>query len=403
MRLGLKAIPLLLASLAAAANANELIDAAKLADQQQVAALLASGSDSNSTDSKGYSALFYASIKGHSEVVDALLAAGANVNAAGRNGWQPLHGAAFHGHDAVVGRLLAAGAAVNAQDSQGQSPLLLAAQFGHAPVVKRLLQRQAEVALRNHQGDTALALAVKNLHAAVVDALLAQPAALAPPKRQPLLFYAVGSSSATMFERLLAAGVKPEARAADGVDLLAYAAVVASPDLLQTVLSQYSPRAITPAVLNTAVANAPLANVLQLYQQAEPSLQPLALVAASANGRLNVVEALLQQGAAIDAVANYQDHAITALMAAARYRHDWVVDALLKAGANPALTDAQQRNALHWAAAAKPAKERTVALLLAAGTNREAMDSGGLTAADLANHAHGPEREAVLALLSPAH
>jgi peptidoglycan/LPS O-acetylase OafA/YrhL len=70
----------------------------------------------------GFSALYWAALAGHPEMIDLCLRAGSDI--AGRNpsGSTPLHAAALFGHDRAVAFLLERGADPAARDSQGVTP-----------------------------------------------------------------------------------------------------------------------------------------------------------------------------------------------------------------------------------------------------------------------------------------
>ncbi len=88
----------------------ELVRAVKVGDCEQVAQLLAVGTDPDARDGGGRSALWWAAISGHCDLVTTLLESGANPQLRDDHGDSPLRVATKKGHTEVVRLLLAAGA-----------------------------------------------------------------------------------------------------------------------------------------------------------------------------------------------------------------------------------------------------------------------------------------------------
>lgn len=133
--------------------------AARRADLDAVNALLAAGTDIDSVDADGWSALRSAAWGGHLAVVSALLAAGASVDKADADGRTALRAAAWGGHVDVVNLLLKFGANVDLIDNEGRTALIAAAYMAHAEVVERLIEAGANVNTADADSRTALAVA----------------------------------------------------------------------------------------------------------------------------------------------------------------------------------------------------------------------------------------------------
>ncbi|KAH9187374.1 hypothetical protein AeNC1_010650, partial [Aphanomyces euteiches] len=121
--------------------------------------LLARGASVDAADDIGRTALHLASWNGHLNIVQELLTRGASVDAAGNFGWTALHLASSNGHLDVVKQLLARGASVDAADFNGETALHAASENGHLDVIKELLARGASVDVPDKYGNTALHLA----------------------------------------------------------------------------------------------------------------------------------------------------------------------------------------------------------------------------------------------------
>ena len=121
----------------------------------------------------GWTALMWASLGGHTEIVKVLVAAGANVNLQGSAGMTALRWASGRGHTEVVKVLIASGANVNLQDSDGWTAAMGASVVGYTEVVKALVAAGANVNLRGSTGITALMRASSYGYTEVVKVLVA--------------------------------------------------------------------------------------------------------------------------------------------------------------------------------------------------------------------------------------
>ena len=126
---------------ASKALGKELRDAARAGDTAQMQTLLASKAPVDHNDKHGYTALMYASLRGHSAPVEVLLAAKANVGQAANDhngGRTALILASMRGHSAPVEVLLAAKANVDQADKYYETPLDYASMGGHGALAELL-------------------------------------------------------------------------------------------------------------------------------------------------------------------------------------------------------------------------------------------------------------------------
>jgi ankyrin repeat protein len=87
---------------------------------------MANKADLQATDMFGRSALHWAAVLAHGDMVQVLLANGADLNARSKGGDTPLHDAAHGGHTnmvEIIKILLANGADINATNPAGGTPL----------------------------------------------------------------------------------------------------------------------------------------------------------------------------------------------------------------------------------------------------------------------------------------
>lgn len=150
-----------------------LADAAERADWPHMAALLEKGADPNRAQVDGMTALHWAAQHERTAEARRLVDAKADVKAANRYGVTPLSIACVNGNEALVTLLLGAGADPNTTLSGGESVLMTASRTGRPGPVKALLDRGAKVDAKDSKGQTALLWAAADGHAEVVRLLLA--------------------------------------------------------------------------------------------------------------------------------------------------------------------------------------------------------------------------------------
>jgi ankyrin len=319
-------------------STNSLTDAVREGSLTTVQGLLARGADPNALDSQGQAALhaFFSGRNWRLEpaVLDQLLARGAKPDLPDREGRTALHAAAERGRPEMVQRLLRAGAKLDRKDAKGQTALHRAAETTHKKTLAILLAAMADPNAADEQGRTPLHLAVEQ------------------------------GSWPVVFE-LLWAGADPDREDDWGQRPIAWVAKRCVQDL-QTRLTA-SEHLKTPACSRL------------------PKLMEAALHQAAADGRLAVVEHLLQKG--IKHKKAFGFHPLlgspgSALHAAAAAGHPAVIDRLLDAGAKIEARDRNGWTPLHLAVW----KDRPTAVsgLIRRGADPHAKTRSGQSARDLA-------------------
>ncbi|XP_046983915.1 ankyrin repeat domain-containing protein 65-like [Schistocerca americana] len=160
-------------SLSQQERGRRLIEAARQGAAEQLRELLAAGADVGARDEwTSWTALHWASERGHVAAASCLVGAGAEVDARSSWGqWTPLHWAAYNGHAGVVRLLVAASADPNARDRWGRTPLHRAAERGHAGAAAELLLAGADRGARDEDGRTPLDVARERGKQELVDIL----------------------------------------------------------------------------------------------------------------------------------------------------------------------------------------------------------------------------------------
>ena len=141
-------------------------------DAETVPALLAEGFDLHSSDEGARRLLFGVVSYGDAQAVRDLVRAGAEIHFTDNIGQTPLMIAAKRGLPEMVKTLLGAGDNPNAADGSKETVLMHGASSGNAHVLRALLEAGAQVNARSKSGNTALMAAAATGNPSLVEQLL---------------------------------------------------------------------------------------------------------------------------------------------------------------------------------------------------------------------------------------
>ena len=147
----------------------------------------------DATDRHQRTALNFAVVQGHPNIVWYLLGNNANTSICDDEGCTPLLKAIECGHKECLKLLLDRGADVNATDYTGNTGLHIAAKQGSLDIVSALLNKNARTDISNNTGDYPLHFAIKSDNKELVDLLLkfkAEVNVLDRENRTPLMLAA---------------------------------------------------------------------------------------------------------------------------------------------------------------------------------------------------------------------
>jgi uncharacterized protein len=162
-------------------SGDRFVREAMAGNLRAVRRLIAGGTNVDSYNRCGVTALMIACFWGRSSVVRFLLKSGADVGLIGAlSGCTALTYACLSGNPELVALLLERQAPVNSTDKSGKTALMAAAAIGDAEVVKMLLNYGADVNHRDRLGTTALDHAQQGGHRDVVNLLVANDTGRAP-------------------------------------------------------------------------------------------------------------------------------------------------------------------------------------------------------------------------------
>jgi ankyrin repeat protein len=360
-----------------AEGATPLIDDVKSGNRAGVRARLQQKTDVNAAEADGTTALHWAVRADDLELTRLLLRAGADARRANRYGVTPLQLAAINGSATAAAALLEAGADPNVVLPEGETILMTAARTGQPQLLRLLLDRGAAVDAREKwYGETALIWAVAENHADAAKVLLergaevnVRSAPLAFPRRRtgqsvlslgnwtPLM-YAARENAIEAGRALVGAKADLNATDPDGATALVIAIINANYDFAAVLLEAGA----DPNIVDKEAAMGPLYAAIDMHRLAighgRPNPRPSGTLDAVA-----IVRRLLDRKADANArlaAPTFQRHhtmgdgslgkGATPLMRAAKSGDVEVMQLLLAAGADPAVTLPNKSNALMFAA-----------------------------------------------------
>ncbi len=327
-----------------------IIEAVEAGDIEAARTLVAEGTDVNAPQGDGATALHWAAHRNDLDAATLLIEAGADVNAANALGATPMWLAAINGSAPMVERLLEAGGDPNVSLKMGETPLMTASRSGDVRTVELLLERGADInAAELERGQTALMWAVAQRHADVARLLIDNDADLhARTKVWYQLENTAGNTNTSGNFRMAHGGSTPLLFAASSGDIeTARALVDAGADVNDVAASGTS-----ALVLAAHSGHGPL-GIYFLEQGADPNAAGAgytALHAAVLRSQVELVEALLEHGADLNAVVEHgspgrrfsADYSIrrqligtNALWLAAKYGEVEILRTLTESGADP--------------------------------------------------------------------
>lgn len=326
--------------------------------------LVASGADVNLTNHHSGTPLMAAAHLGRMDTVECLLEAGADVNAIKTSGWTAITAASNAGHEAVVRRLLAE---IEKKGEKKIGPALrCAAANGNEAIADLLIAAGADVdgadvVPRNEYDKTPLIEAVQGSHEKIVRRLIEAGADVnetykCGEKLFPVIFTAADVGNETIIEDFLDAGatVDPtdDYRGEPFLIALYDGRVWTVKKYVQPGVDHYLVAKRTALFIASHLGHLDTVKVLVKRLSTEDTSVRVecmnrALPAAAVGGHGDVVKYLLEHGAAVDAHTGRYG---TALQTAASKGHEYIVEKLLDAGADPTL-DGDGGNAIYTAAA----------------------------------------------------
>jgi ankyrin repeat protein len=293
---------------------SPLQNAASMGNLRATSMLLASGAEIEAKGATGRTALHFAALGVHLDVLQLLIEKGADLNARDAAGTSPLDNAVWRGQLDAAAILLAHGARLNEVETKtGATPINEAAYRGNTQLVRYLLQFNPDLDIPDKRGYRPLENAIRA--GAEDSALLLLEAEPKQPETAQLfgrsMDAAIKKDESLLVEALLRHGVSPNTALASGATPLDAAAFEGALNVVRVLLK------------NNADPNMSGRNGTSPLEDASlKGFEPIAAL-------------LLDHGASLNHLNG--DSGATALYAAASFGKSGVVKLLLERGANPAL------------------------------------------------------------------
>jgi pectate lyase len=153
-----------------------LQEAAASGDIELARSLLDRGADLDYSDDGNKTALQFAAMNGHREMIELLLAEGARIDAQeSYPGRTALDYAVEKGYKDIVELLITKGADVNVKiigPQEGDTPLHTAIRMAHKDIVELLISKGADVNAKSNQGEAPIDIAMRKPHMDIASALI---------------------------------------------------------------------------------------------------------------------------------------------------------------------------------------------------------------------------------------
>jgi ankyrin repeat protein len=241
---------------------------------------------------------------------------------------------------------------ITAPDEVEIAPIHRALTDGNAAAVEKFARQHDQLSALNEYGETPLLYAVKLRKSAFVDILLSEGAdvnAVNSHNGETPLIAAVKNRDLSLSKKLLDAGARLDHADNEGANALVWACRKGDLDIVQTIVDKYG----RGTLRNT----------------------PAAILAAAGYGHDRLVDYLLSQGSPIEARTPRSE---TPLILASRFGHRDTVQLLLDRGADVNARDVDAARALTWAA--RLGRTAIASLLVEKGADINAADVNGAVA-----------------------
>ena len=292
--------------------------------------LIENGANINLQDSKGVTALMYASLKGHIGVVQLLIAKNPEVNLRDSQGLSALMYASEKGYTSIAKLLIAKNAKVNAQDNYNASPLTLACEKGHTAVAQLLIESGAKI------NKESLISAVDSRNISLIKLLIENDVERNNNDERPLMLASIRGDTAIV-QLLIDNGANVNAQDTNDMTPLMYASnygQTAVAEILITEGADVNAQTTTGMTPLMYASSSGQTDVVQLFIKKNIGIHikdrygKNALMYASKNGHTAVVQLLIDNDADI---GTRTDDGQTALYIARKNNHPDIVEILNKA------------------------------------------------------------------------